>query len=97
MRVLKHERGLELLGLGDDAAAVGSRQPGDHPQQRRLSASGRTQHGQKLSRVDAEVQALDHDEVIFKDSPDPVQAQRDTMRRNRNGSLSHACRSVCPE
>src|SRR5512142_2086876 len=80
MRVLKHEGGLELFGLGEDAAAVGRRQPGDYPQQGRLAASGWSQHGQKLARVDAEIHPFDHGEIVLEDPPDALQAQGDAVR-----------------
>lgn len=75
MGVLKHECRLELLGLGDDPAAVGRRQPGDHSQQRRLSASRGPQYREKLPGVDREVHPLDYHETLLENSPDTFQAE----------------------
>jgi hypothetical protein len=65
MRVLKHERGLELF-FGLNRNTTGSRlgQPSDHAQQRGLAASRWSQDGDELARGNFEIHAFDYDQLV---------------------------------
>ena len=89
MRILEHERSLDMRGIGDDAPTVGIGKLCDHPQQRRLSASGWSQHGEKLASVDAQVHPFDHDELVVEDAPDALQSQGDPACGFRSRRTDH--------
>jgi hypothetical protein len=55
--------GGEVGAVEDDAAAVGQVETGDHAQQGRLAAAGRTEQGEELPRLDCEGNAVDGHEV----------------------------------